>query len=66
MEKNIIILDENFGKDNFSLEIKSEQREAVYLCKICENLLAYKSFYYRLKKHEILVFFIIFYKAQAI
>jgi hypothetical protein len=45
MEKNIIILDETLGKENFTLEIKPEQREAVYLCKICENLLAYKSLF---------------------
>ena len=59
MEKNIIFLDETLGKEKFTLVIKPEQKEPVYLCKVCENLLAYKSF---LKKIALFFKFIVFLK----
>ncbi len=44
MDKNMVILDETLCKENFTMKIKPEYKESVYLCKFCENLLAYKSF----------------------
>lgn len=62
MEKNIIILDETLGKEKFTLVIKPEQKEPVYLCKVCENLLAYKSFLIKKALFQVYCFF----KAQPI
>lgn len=59
MQKNISFLNENFSETSYITLVKPEQKQPLFLCSCCGNLLAYKGLCYCkfIKNLEIILFF---------